>query len=126
VDAEGLNESPRAGRSTRWVELKEDPDAVSGESCVPMGGDDVKVGSIIGRLRREDISALGEPYRGGESLLSESLRLTSALLFLGTSCNLKASVAEEGAGEACWLRDRSLTDGDSLDASLCLRSVLTR
>lgn len=90
-----------------------------------MGGDDEKVGSIIGLLSLEDISAPGEPYRWEDSLLSEDLRLVSAFLFLGTSCSLNASVAEDGAGEACWLRDLSLTDGDSLDVSRCFLSVLT-
>lgn len=91
-----------------------------------MGGDEVKVGSIIGLLSLEDISATGEPWRGGaESLLSESFRLASALLFLGTSCSLNASAAEDGAGDACWLRDRSLMGGDSLDVSLCFFRVFT-
>lgn len=91
----GLSESPRAGRSTRWPELKDEPD-VSGESCVSMGGDEVKVGSMRGRLSRADIST-----DLGGVLDSESLRFASAFLFLGTSCSLNGSVAEFGPGEAC-------------------------
>jgi len=125
AEPEGLKESPRAGRSMRWLELNDDPDAVSGDSRVPIGGDDVKVGSTIGLLSLEDISAPGEPWRAGVSLLSEDLRLASAFLFLGTSCSLNASVAEGGAGEACWLRDLSFSDGDSLEVSRCFLSVLT-
>lgn len=61
----------------------------------------MNVGSIIGLLSLEDISAPGEPCRGGDALLSESLRLASDFLLFGTSCSLKASVVEAGAGEAC-------------------------
>ena len=61
--AEGLSESPRAGRSTgrsvRECELKEDPD-VSGESCPTAGGEEVKLGSMRGRLKRADMSTVGE------------------------------------------------------------------
>jgi hypothetical protein len=57
--ADGLSESPRAGRSTtrstRECELNEEPD-VSGESCPTPGGDEVKSGSISGRLSRADMS----------------------------------------------------------------------
>jgi len=56
---EGLSESPRAGRSRTTLEPKDDSD-VSGESCEPSGGEDVKVGSINGRLRRADISLFEE------------------------------------------------------------------
>ena len=49
-----LSESPRAGRSTTRLELKDDSE-VSGESCEPIGGEDVKFGSINGRLRRADM-----------------------------------------------------------------------
>ena len=102
---EGLSESPRAGRSRMALEPKDDSD-VSGESCDPSGGEDVKVGSSIGRLRRADISLFEELWGcclgGGEVASSESLRLASAFLFLGTSWSLKGSGAEEeGAGEAC-------------------------
>lgn len=76
---EGLRESPRAGRSTRWFELKDEPE-VSGESWLSVGGDEVKLGSMRGRLSRADRS----PDLGGV-IDSESLRFASAFLFLGTS-----------------------------------------
>lgn len=60
LSAEGFSESPRAGRSTRWLELKDEPD-VSGESCTVAGGDGEKFGSIKGRLSRADMSIVGEP-----------------------------------------------------------------
>jgi hypothetical protein len=133
-NAEALSESPRVGRSTtRSVlecELKDDPD-VSGESCPAAGGEAVKSGSMSGRLNRADISTDTE----GElcwaccickdSLDSESLRLASAFLFLGTSCSLKGSAIEDGAGEACWLRDRSGAAGESA-TSFLFRNVSTR
>lgn len=62
-NVEGLSESPRAGRSTnrstRESELNEEPD-VSGESCPTAGGDDVKLGSMSGRLSRADMSWFDE------------------------------------------------------------------
>lgn len=63
MDAAGLSESPRAGRSTtrstRECELKEELD-VSGESCPTPGGEEVKSGSMRGRLSRADISRVRE------------------------------------------------------------------
>jgi hypothetical protein len=125
---EALRESPRAGRSTTRLELKDDSD-VSGESCEPIGGEDVKVGSIRGRLSLADMSALlGELNSccctGGDEVSSESLRLASAFLFLGTSCSLKGSWAE-GAGEACWLLARGSAVGDSFVPSFLFLSVST-
>lgn len=58
-NADGLSESPRAGRSTtrsfRECELNDDPE-VAGESCSVAGGEEVKSGSTSGRLRRADMS----------------------------------------------------------------------
>ncbi len=79
----------------------------------------------MGLLSLDDISAPGELGRGGETLSSESLRLASAFLFFGTSCNLKASVVDEGIGEACWLREGSVSDAESLEVSHCFLRVLT-
>jgi len=56
---------------------------------------------------------------------SESLRFASAFLFFGTSCSLKGSAAEDGAGEACWLCDRLRAEGESA-TSFLLRNVSTR
>lgn len=67
MGAEGLSgaafrDSPRGGRSTRALEPKDDSE-VSGESCDPIGGEDVKLGSIMGRLSRADMFvSLGEVY----------------------------------------------------------------
>jgi hypothetical protein len=101
--AEDLRESPRAGRSTTRLEPKDDSE-VCGESCEPRGGEEVNVGSIRGRLSRADMTSFLEAEGGccgcGDGVSSESLRLASAFLFLGTSCSLKGSAAE-GAGEAC-------------------------
>lgn len=129
-NADGFRESPRAGRSTtrsgRECELNDDPD-VAGESCSVAGGEEVKSGSTSGRLNRADMSFVCEAGCSccgcGESL-SESLRFASAFLFLGTSCSLKGSGVDAGAGDACWLRDRSGT-GDSV-TSFLFRSVSTR
>lgn len=123
---EALSESPRAGRSTRWLELKEEPD-VSGESCNAAGGEDPKVGSIRGRLSRADISLGGELFSCscGGVFESESLRFDSAFLLFGTSCNLKGSVADEGAGDSRGLRDRCSVTGDSLLPSFLFLSVST-
>jgi hypothetical protein len=61
--AEALSESPRAGRSInrsiRECELNDEPD-VSGESCPVAGGDEVKSGSMSGRLSRADMSWFDE------------------------------------------------------------------
>jgi hypothetical protein len=103
--AEDLSESPRAGRSTTRLEPKDDSE-VCGESCEPNGGEEVNMGSISGRLSRADMSFLEELgcccgcCACGDGVSSESLRLASVFLFLGTSCSLKGSAAE-GAGEAC-------------------------
>ena len=104
--AEDLSESPRAGRSATRLEPKDDSE-VCGESCEPSGGEDVNVGSISGRLSRADMVSFLEEvgnccrsWACGDGVSSESLRLASVFLFLGTSCNLKGSAAE-GAGEAC-------------------------
>jgi hypothetical protein len=60
---DALSESPRAGRSTvrsgRECELKDDSD-VSGESCPAAGGEEVKSGSMSGRLNLADMSTGAE------------------------------------------------------------------
>ena len=53
----GLSESPRAGRSRTTLEPKDDSE-VSGESCEPMGGEEVKVESMNERLCREGVAVL--------------------------------------------------------------------
>jgi hypothetical protein len=91
----------------------------------------VKVGSTRGRLSRKPISTVGERAccacvcGGGGVRASESLRFASAFLFLGTSCSLKGSAAEEGAGDACWLCDRLGATGESA-ISFLLRRVSTK
>jgi hypothetical protein len=131
---DALSESPRAGRSTGRsgleCELKDDSE-VPGESCPAVGGEEVKSGSMSGRLNRADMSTDtdGELCWAccicRDSLDSESLRLASAFLFLGTSCSLKGSATEDGAGEACWLRDRSGAVGTSA-TSFLFRNVSTK
>lgn len=70
-----------------------------------MGGEDVNDASMKERLWREGVAVLevlrccGWLYE--EAVSSESLRFASAFLLFGTSCNLKGSAAEDGAGEAC-------------------------
>jgi hypothetical protein len=104
---EALSESPRAGLSSGRLEPNDDSE-VCGESCEPSGGELVKVGSMRGRLSRADMMSFLEEdgccccccCGCGDGVSSESLRLASAFLFLGTSCSLKGS-GPEGAGEAC-------------------------
>ena len=76
----------------------------------------------FGLMRRPAMSGTGEPCDG--DLVLEPF-LASARLFFGTSCSLKASDVCGAAGEACWLRMRSLLPiaGDSLAGSLRFRSV---
>jgi hypothetical protein len=88
--AEDLSESPRAGRSTTRLEPKDDSE-VCGESCEPNGGEEVNM---------EELGCCCGCCACGDGVSSESLRLASVFLFLGTSCSLKGSAAE-GAGEAC-------------------------
>lgn len=76
---------------------------MSGESCTPVGGEDEKVGSMRGRLNREDMPALGVLNccdTCGGVFEGESLRFASVFLFFGTSCSLKGSAAGAGEGEA--------------------------
>lgn len=121
LSMELARESPRAGRSTRWVELYEDPE-VAGESSGV--GEEASEVSIRGLFIRPAKSGAGEPCEGDRA--SDCL-LASAFLFLGTSCSLKGSVACDAGGEASWLRDRSLpVDAGSRAGSARFRSVSDR
>jgi hypothetical protein len=84
------------------VELYEEPE-VAGESSGV--GEEVIEVSNIGLLIRPAISVTGEPREGDRA--SDCL-LASAFLLLGTSCNLKGSVACDAVDEASWFRERSL------------------
>ncbi len=94
LSVELASESPRAGRSTRCVELYEEPE-VAGESSGV--GDEVREVSIRGLIIRPARSVAGELPEGDRA---SDCFLASAFLFFGTSCNLKPSVVCDVAGEA--------------------------
>lgn len=120
--AELARESPRAGRSTIgrcWVEPKDELDVSDASSRMSAGAGDLPIASLGVPASLAAISAAGELCEGERAV---EFFLASALLFLGTSWSLKVSEGCDCAGEACWLRVRSV---ESLMVSVRFRSVST-